>query len=145
MRLRPFRDEDADALVALWQACDLTRPWNPPHDDIALCRQSGHGEIFLAEAAEGDIVGSIMVGHDGHRGWVYYVAVAPARQRAGLGRRLVALAENWLAERGVPKAMLIVREANTAVVAFYTKLGYAVEPRVLMSKRLREAPMSEAQ
>ena len=136
--IRPYEDRDRDALVALWTACDLTRPWNPPDRDIALLRGSGHGEIFVAEREEGAgaLLGSVMVGHDGHRGWLYYLAVAPAARRRGLGRRLAARAEEWLTSRGVPKAMLLVRETNTAVTAFYERLGYAVEPRVLMTRWL---------
>src|SRR5882724_12051612 len=82
--IRPFQDADLAAVVALWQTCDLTRPWNPPARDIEFCRSSGHGEIFVAEAA-GAIVGTVMAGHDGHRGWLYYVAVDPTRRRDGLG------------------------------------------------------------
>jgi ribosomal protein S18 acetylase RimI-like enzyme len=134
--IRPYRDSDLGAVVDLWQACDLTRPWNPPARDIAFCRSSGHGEIFVAEA-DGGIIGTVMAGHDGHRGWVYYVAVDPARRRDGLGRRLVAQAEAWLATQGVPKLMLVIRDTNTAVQAFYERLGYAQEPRVLMAKWLK--------
>jgi len=133
--IRPFRDADLAAVIALWQDCDLTRPWNPPARDIAFCRASGHGELFVAEAG-GAVVGTIMAGHDGHRGWLYYVAVAPARRRDGLGRLLVAHAEAWLAAAGVPKVMLLIRETNAAVASFYQRLGYAVEPRVLMTKLL---------
>jgi ribosomal protein S18 acetylase RimI-like enzyme len=135
--IRPYRDADLGAVVDLWQACDLTRPWNPPARDIDFCRSSGHGELFVAEA-EGRIVGTVMAGHDGHRGWLYYVAVDPPRQRSGIGQRLVDHAEAWLAASGVPKAMLIVRDTNIAVTSFYERLGYAVEPRVLMTKRLRK-------
>jgi ribosomal protein S18 acetylase RimI-like enzyme len=134
--IRPYRDSDLGAVVDLWQACDLTRPWNPPARDIAFCRSSGHGEIFVAEA-DGGIIGTVMAGHDGHRGWVYYVAVDPARRRNGLGRRLVAQAEDWLATQGVPKLMLVIRDTNTAVQAFYERLGYAQEPRVMMAKWLK--------
>jgi ribosomal protein S18 acetylase RimI-like enzyme len=134
--IRPYRDSDLGAVVDLWQACDLARPWNPPARDIAFCRSSGHGEIFVAEA-DGGIIGTVMAGHDGHRGWVYYVAVHPARRRDGLGRRLVAQAEGWLATQGVPKLMLVIRDTNTAVQAFYERLGYAQEPRVLMAKWLK--------
>jgi ribosomal protein S18 acetylase RimI-like enzyme len=134
--IRPYRESDLGAVVDLWRACDLTRPWNPPARDIAFCRSSGHGEIFVAEA-DGGIIGTVMAGHDGHRGWVYYVAVDPARRRDGLGRRLVAQAEGWLATQGVPKLMLVIRDTNTAVQAFYERLGYAQEPRVLMAKWLK--------
>ena len=134
--IRPYRDSDLGAVVDLWQACDLTRPWNPPARDIAFCRSSGHGEIFVAEA-DGGIIGTVMAGHDGHRGWVYYLAVDPARRRDGLGRRLVAQAEDWLATQGVPKLMFVIRDTNTAVQAFYERLGYAQEPRVMMAKWLK--------
>jgi ribosomal protein S18 acetylase RimI-like enzyme len=134
--IRPYRDSDLGAVVDLWQACDLTRPWNPPARDIAFCRSSGHGEIFVAQA-DGGIIGTVMAGHDGHRGWVYYLAVDPARRRDGLGRRLVAQAEDWLATQGVPKLMLVIRDTNTAVQAFYERLGYAQEPRVMMAKWLK--------
>ena len=137
--IRAFRDSDLGAVVDLWQACDLVRPWNPPAQDIAFCRRSGHGELLVAEAA-GRIVGTVMVGHDGHRGWLYYVAVDPTRRREGLGRRLVAAAEAWLAERGVAKAMLLIRDTNTAIGTFYQRLGYEVEPRVLMTRWLKGGP-----
>jgi ribosomal protein S18 acetylase RimI-like enzyme len=135
--IREFRDGDLAAVVALWQACDLVRPWNPPARDIEFCRGSGHGAVFVAEA-DGTVAGTIMAGHDGHRGWVYYVAVTPARRRDGLGRKLMAHAETWLAAQGVPKVMLLIRETNDAVAAFYARLGYEIEPRLLMTKRLGE-------
>jgi ribosomal protein S18 acetylase RimI-like enzyme len=133
--IRPYRDDDLGAVIALWRDCDLTRPWNPPERDIAFCRGSGHGAIFIAEAAE-KLIGTVMTGHDGHRGWIYYLAVDPACRRAGLGARLVAHAEAWLGDRGVPKVMLLIRETNTAVRGFYEGLGYGEEPRLLMTKWL---------
>ena len=138
MRIREFGDGDLAAIVTLWRACDLVRPWNPPERDIEFCRKSGHATLFVAEV-EGCIVGSVMVGHDGHRGWVYYVAVDPARRRDGLGRILMKHAEDFLQAQGVPKIMLLIRETNTAVAAFYERLGYQLEPRLLMTKSLREA------
>jgi ribosomal protein S18 acetylase RimI-like enzyme len=137
MNIREFGDGDVAAIIALWQACDLTRPWNPPERDIELCRRSGHATLFVAET-EGRIVGSVMAGHDGHRGWIYYLAVDPSRRRDGLGRALMDHAERSLAAAGVPKVMLLIRETNTAVTDFYGRLGYAPEPRVLMTKWLRE-------
>jgi ribosomal protein S18 acetylase RimI-like enzyme len=137
MKIREFRDGDLAGVMALWRDCDLTRPWNPPERDIELCRRSGHGTLFVAEVA-GDISGTVMVGHDGHRGWVYYVAVAPARRRDGLGRALMTHAEEFLAAQGVPKIMLLIRETNGAVAAFYERLGYQIEPRLLMTKSLPE-------
>src|SRR3954453_15090977 len=77
--VRPYSDSDEGAVVALWQVCGLTRPWNPPAADIALLRTSSHGEILVATQDDG-VIGSVMVGHDGHRGWTYYLAVAPSCQ-----------------------------------------------------------------
>jgi ribosomal protein S18 acetylase RimI-like enzyme len=143
MNIREFRDGDLAAVVALWQDCALTRPWNPPERDIEFCRRSGHGEVFLAEQ-DGRIAGSVMAGHDGHRGWIYYLAVAPEHRRAGIGRWLMAHAEHWLAAQGVPKVMLLIRETNSVVAAFYERLGYQIEPRLLMTKSLSERDRDRA-
>ena len=138
--IRPYRDADERAVVALWEECGLTRPWNPPAADITLLRRSGHGEILLAEQSGGvigkGVIGSVMVGHDGHRGWVYYLAADPARQRAGIGRAPMNAAEDWLRARGVRKLELLVRNSNAAVVAFYQRLGYETEPVVVLSRWL---------
>lgn len=136
MRIRPYAETDETQVVALWQTAGLlVNPLNDPHRDIRFCRQSGHGEILVGE--DGDaIVASVMVGHDGHRGWIYYLATAPDRRGAGLARRIMAAAEAWLKERGVPKVELIVRDSNSRVIAFYQRLGYTFEPRALLAKRL---------
>jgi ribosomal protein S18 acetylase RimI-like enzyme len=133
--IRPYREADRDAVIALWRDCGLTRPWNPPDTDIALLRASGHGELLVA-AAEGRVVGTVMVGHDGHRGWVYYMAVDPAQQRQGLGTRLLRAAEAWVAARGVRKLELMIRDSNIVVAAFYESCGYRREPVVVMSRWL---------
>jgi ribosomal protein S18 acetylase RimI-like enzyme len=133
--IRPYRDADLGAVVDLWQACGLTRPWNPPAADIALLRASGHGDLLLA-VADGRVAGSVMVGHDGHRGWVYYMAVDPARQRQGIGERLLRAAEAWVGARGVRKLELMIRDGNLGVAAFYESCGYAREPVIVMSRWL---------
>lgn len=133
--IRPYRDSDESAVVALWQACGLTRPWNPPSADIALLRRSGHGVILVAEQ-KGGVVGSVMVGHDGHRGWIYYLAVAPQCRRAGIGSRLMDAAEAWLHERRIRKVELMIRDTNTEVMAFYARLGYGGEKVRVMSRWL---------
>ncbi len=132
-----MRESDVDALVALWEATALTRPWNDPRADIALARRGPHSTILVARDGEA-VVGSVMVGHDGHRGWIYYLAVAPTHSGKGLGRGLSQVAEGWLRARGVPKLMLLVRPENEAVRGFYGALGYEEEPRVVFSKRLDE-------
>lgn len=135
MNIRPYTPADRDAVIALWQTCGLTRPWNDPGSDIAFCTSRPESTILVGERDD-RILASIMTGHDGHRGWLYYLAVEPALQKAGLGRAMVAAAENWLKARGVPKVMLMVRPENEKVRAFYDALGYAEEPRVIFSRRL---------
>jgi ribosomal protein S18 acetylase RimI-like enzyme len=135
LNIRDYRAEDRDALIALWQACDLTRPWNDPATDIAFCVSRPESTILVGEQ-NGKVVASVMTGHDGHRGWLYYLAVEPSLQKSGLGRRMVEAAEAWLKARGVPKVMLMVRPENGKVRAFYDALGYEEEPRVIFAKRL---------
>ncbi|WP_228259688.1 GNAT family acetyltransferase [Siculibacillus lacustris] len=117
------RAQDDAAVVALWTACGLVRPWNDPFDDIRLCRESGHGVLLVARD-QGRVVGAVMTGHDGHRGAVYYLGVDPAARRAGWGRRLVAAAEDWCRARGLPKINLLVRKENSGVLGFYEALGW---------------------
>ena len=132
--VRPVAEEELEELVALWRACDLTRPWNDPHADIARARRSGDGAL-LAGREDGTLVASVMCGFDGHRGWLYYLAVSPARRGHGHGREMVHHAEAWLRSRGCPKVQLMIREENTAVRGFYAALGYEEEPRVVMARR----------
>jgi ribosomal protein S18 acetylase RimI-like enzyme len=133
--IRPYRDSDESAVIALWEICGLTRPWNPPSADIALLRGSGHGELLMA-TQESSAIGSVMVGHDGHRGWIYYLAIAPSQRRRGLGSRLMRAAEDWLRERGIRKVELMIRDTNIVVAAFYARLGYDEEPVKIMSRWL---------
>ncbi|AXK83427.1 GNAT family acetyltransferase [Pseudolabrys taiwanensis] len=128
-------DDDVDAIVALWTRCGLTRPWNDPHADIALARRGPNAAVLVARDGQ-DIVASVMVGHDGHRGWFYYLSVDPAHQGCGFGRAITHAAEQWLAARGVQKAMLLVRADNTAVHDFYRALGYTDQPRTVFAKWL---------
>lgn len=135
MLIRPFQEADRSAVIALWQACGLTRPWNDPGQDIDFCLGSKEAILLVAEE-KAQVIGSAMVGHDGHRGWVYYLAAAPSHQRSGLGRKLMAAAEDWARQRGVPKLMLMVRPENERVRAFYEALGYIEEPRIMFTRRL---------
>lgn len=128
-------DADTEALAALWERAGLTRPWNDPHADIALARRGPHSTILVARDG-GRILGSAMVGHDGHRGWVYYLAVEPDLQGRGLGRALLRAVEDWLRARAVPKLMLLVRPDNEKVRGFYAAEGYVEEPRIVFSRRL---------
>lgn len=142
MDIRPIIDGDEEALVALWGACKLIRPWNDPTADIALARRSPAAEIFVGIDG-GDIVASAMCGFDGHRGWLYYVATHPDLRGTGAGRSIVTVAEDWLAEQGCPKAELIIRGGNKPVAAFYEAIGYTVEDRILMAKWLIDPPAAQ--
>lgn len=138
LRIRAFRDEDEAAVVALWRDCGLTRPWNDPHKDIARKRMQQREMFFVGTREErpDEIVATAMVGYDGHRGWVYYLAIAPGYQRLALGRRMMAHAEGALLAQGCPKINLQVRSSNAGVIDFYRKLGYAHDEAVSLGKRL---------
>lgn len=139
LTIRPFADGDRDAVVALWRACNLVVPWNDPASDIALCRSKPATAALLVGELEGRVVASVMVGQDGHRGWLYYLAADPDCRGRGFGRAMVAAAEGWLAAQGMPKAHLLVRETNTAVQGFYERLGYTRSPVTMMQKWLRNS------
>lgn len=128
--IRPFQDTDTEPVVALWHEAGLTRPWNDPHLDIAR-KSAVQPEAFLVavmphpDDADRDIViGSVMGGYDGHRGWLYYLATATAHRSRGVARGLVEEVEQVLAAMGCPKVQLMVREGNEGVLGFYDALGY---------------------
>ncbi len=133
--VRPYRDGDEQQVVALWRAAGLVVPWNDPHLDIARKRTT-QPELFLVAAAGGDIVGTVMAGYDGHRGWVNYLAIAATHRRRGLGRRLMAEVEAALAALGCAKVNLQVRAGNDAALAFYGAIGYRRDAVVSFGKRL---------
>jgi ribosomal protein S18 acetylase RimI-like enzyme len=135
VKIRAYRDDDLDDVVRLWDACGLNVPHNDPADDIALVRRSPNAALLLAHAGP-RLVGTVLVGHDGHRGWMYRLAVSPERQRGGLGRMLVEHAEDWLAARGLRKLNLMIRPDNTEVRAFYERVGYEETPRLVMARWL---------
>ena len=122
--IRDVEDGDVEQVVTLWTECGLTRPWNDPHRDIEDARGNPTSTILVGVAGE-RVVSSVMVGYDGHRGWVYYLATALDRQGAGLGRTTLAAAEDWRRAAGVRKLRLMVRQGNERVRDFYESLGYA--------------------
>ena len=135
LAIASITDADVPDVVALWQTCGLTRPWNDPEADIALARRNPNATILLGR--EGTrIVASAMVGHDGHRGWVYYVAVDPERRQHGFGRAIMSAAEDWLRQAGISKLQLMVRPENTRVQAFYESIGYDEQQRIIYAKWL---------
>jgi ribosomal protein S18 acetylase RimI-like enzyme len=135
MKIRAFLAADEEQVIALWRACGLTRPWNDPHRDIQ--RKLGEQpELFLVAHVDEALAGSVMAGYDGHRGWVYYLAVAPQHRRLAIGRALMQEVERLLIERGCPKINLLVRSSNVEVVAFYRELGYAQDDAISLGRRL---------
>jgi ribosomal protein S18 acetylase RimI-like enzyme len=133
--VRPFQPGDEPPVVALWEACQLTRPWNDPHQDIA--RKLRHQpDLFLVALRAGQIVGSVMAGYEGHRGWINYLAVAPHCRRQGLGRILMHHAERSLLQIGCPKINLQVRTGNQSAIEFYRRLDYLPDNVVSLGKRL---------
>ena len=135
MKIRAYRDHDEQAVIALWRTCGLTRPWNDPGRDIAR-KLTEQPELFLVGTHAGMLVGTAMVGFDGHRGWINYLAVAPEFQGRSFGRQLVKVAERLLTARGCPKLNLQVRSSNTQAIEFYRKLGYAQDDVVSLGRRL---------
>ena len=135
LKLEPFSEAHRAAVIALWEACDLTRPWNNPDADIDR-KLSVDPENFILGFADDRLVATMMVGYEVHRGWVNYLAVSPEHQGAGLGRQMMTAAEEILLERGCPKLNLQVRDTNHAVLAFYEALGYQVDQAVSLGKRL---------
>ena len=133
--VRPFAADDEAAVVALWEAADLTRPWNDPHKDIAR-KQRVQSEWFFVATVGEKIVGSVMAGYDGHRGWVNYLAVTPASHRLGIGRALMAEVERALRGAGCPKINLQIRATNHAAVSFYEALGYTTDDVISLGRRL---------
>ncbi len=135
LTIAPIEDADIASVIALWQRCGLTRPWNDPAADIALARKGANAAV-LAGRDGNAIVATVLVGHDGHRGWVYYVAVDPDHRHKGYGGIVMAAAEDWLRERGIEKLMLMVRSDNSQVQTFYQSLGYLEQERIVYAKWL---------
>jgi len=136
IKIRPYSDADRISVAELWrEVFPDSSSWNHPETDIErkLAVQRNH---FLVATLGADLVGTAMSGYDGHRGWVYYVAVSPEHRREGIGTALMKKVEECLAGAGCPKLNLQVRANNKEVVAFYRRLGYEIEDRVSMGKRL---------
>ena len=128
-------DADVEPVVALWQRCGLTRPWNDPHADIALARRRDNSTVLVGRDGSA-IVATVMVGHDGHRGWVYYFATDPDRRAKGCGRAIMNAAEDWLRATGIAKLQLLVRRDNAKAGAFYQSIGYAEAQTIVFAKWL---------
>jgi len=135
MSIRSYRPADQDAVVALWQRCELVFPQNDPLKDIRRKLQV-NPEWFLVGERNGRLVATCMVGYEGHRGWINYLAVAPEHRRQGLARQIVKTAESRLKEAGCPKINLQVRTANQTALGFYQAIGFMVDDVISLGKRL---------
>jgi ribosomal protein S18 acetylase RimI-like enzyme len=135
LTVTPIADNDIAEVITLWRRCGSTREWNDPAGDIALARKESNATVLLGRNAD-VLVASVLVGHDGHRGWVYYVTVDPDHRYKGYGRMIMTAAEDWLRARGIQKLQLMVRGDNVQVHAFYESLGYYDQKRVTFAKWL---------
>ena len=135
MKISEFTVDQSDKVIALWETCGLTRSWNNPEKDIARKNSDRNGKFLVGQIGE-VLMASIMIGYDGHRGSINYLAVDPDFSGAGYGKILIAEAEKLLLSVGCPKINLCVRADNDKVVEFYRQLGYAVEPVHVLGKRL---------
>ena len=135
MQIRAFRKEDELVVVALWKECELTRPWNDPHQDIAR-KLKVQPELFLVGVVDEQVIATVMAGYEGHRGWVNYLAVAKRFRGRGYGRVLMQHVEQRLLERGCPKLNLQVRTSNPQAIEFYRRIGYEQDEAVSLGKRL---------
>ena len=140
MTIRAAEPADETATVALWHSCALVVPHNDPAADFHFARAGVSSDVLVGQDEGGRIVGSVMVGHDGHRGWLYYVASDPTSRGSGVGRRMVQAAETWLSDRGVAKVQLMVRPTNAQAAAFYKRLGFEETPRTILAKWLGPRP-----
>jgi ribosomal protein S18 acetylase RimI-like enzyme len=135
LQVRPFEDSDEAAVIGLWEAAGLTRSWNDPRKDIAR-KRSVQREWFLVGTHDGVVIASIMIGYDGHRGWINYLAVAGEHRHRGHARTLMREAERLLKAAGCPKINLQIRTSNASVIAFYQAIGYAQDDVVSFGRRL---------
>ena len=135
MEVRELNGADAAHVVALWTEAGLTRPWNDAVADFHRAVE-GSTSAVLGLQRDNELSGTVMVGHDGHRGWVYYLAVAKSHQRSGVGSELMRAAEEWLREMGAVKVQLMVRRENESVLDFYDNVGYVTSDVTVLSRWL---------
>ncbi len=135
MTIRPYSATDEASVVRLWQRCNLVRSQSNAHLDIAR-KMKVNPELFLVGLIDGEVVATVIGGYEGHRGWINYLGVDPDYQRRGLARQIMMAVEEKIRAMGAPKINLQVRADNAGVVPFYEVIGYAVEDRISMGKRL---------
>ena len=133
--IRPYLESDLDDVIALWELCDLTRPWNNPEIDI-FRKLAQRDQLFLLAVKDDQLIATVMGGYDGHRGWVNYLAVHPHFQRNGVATALIQQLEKCLIALGCPKLQLLIRQDNIDVQNFYEQLGYEEIEVICLGKRL---------
>jgi ribosomal protein S18 acetylase RimI-like enzyme len=131
-----LREDEISAAIALWAAAGLVSPPNDPELDVRAALDCPTGTILAAHDEADALTGTVMVGYDGHRGWLYYLASDPARRGEGIGAALVHAAEEWLEEQGARVVRLMVRAYNDQVAGFYDGLGYERGEFLVFGKRL---------
>jgi len=129
--------EDCASAIALWAETGLTRPWNDPTADFERALEGATSAILVFKR-DNVLLGTVMVGNDGHRGWVYYLSVSNAHRRAGLGSELMKAAEEWLRRKGAVKVQLMVRNENESAFNFYERIGYETNDVKVLSRWLQE-------
>jgi len=135
MNIRPYKNQDQDDVIQLWQDCALVTPHNNSANDIE--RKLGvDPDLFLVGVLAGELVATVMGGYEGHRGWINYLAVKPSQRRKGLGAKMMQTVETLLESKGCPKINLQVRKSNTDALAFYASLGYGDDNVIGLGKRL---------
>jgi ribosomal protein S18 acetylase RimI-like enzyme len=135
VKIRPYQPGDEDAVIELWQKCNLVRPQNNPEKDIER-KMKVNPELFLVGVEGNKVIATAMGGYEGHRGWVNYLGIDPEFRRKGLGRKMMEAVEGKLLERGCPKLNLQVRNENTEAMKFYERIGYKRDEVISMGKRL---------
>ncbi|MGH3116037.1 MAG: GNAT family acetyltransferase [Gaiellales bacterium] len=135
MEIQPLPKRFFSEAVDLWEAAGLTRPWNDPYDDLDRAT-AGPSSTVLACLSGDRLLATAMVGHDGHRGWIYYLAVVESARRQGIGTDLVQACEKWVQEHGIPKVQLMVRNTNEDPIHFYERNGYTVAEVVVLGKSI---------
>ena len=135
MIIRPFGENDQQAVVDLWKDCGLVVPWNDPVKDIER-KLKVDPDLFLVGELAGEIIASVMGGYEGHRGWINYLAVSPRHQKKGYGRSIMKVVELAIRQKGCPKINLQIRGSNTDMASFYQAIGYQIEDVTGLGKRL---------
>lgn len=143
MKIRPYQSSDRERVVRLWTDCGLVVSHNNPFRDIER-KLKVNPEWFLVGEIDGKVMASCMIGYDGHRGWINYLAVSPVLQKKGYGREMMKRAEKILSDAGCPKINLQIRATNQDTIEFYKRIGFKIEGVISMGKRLEPDEMNRS-